>query len=205
MIELNQVYKARGSFRLYVEKLRFNTGLHLISGPNGAGKSTLLQIIASADVPDKGTVSYNGIPYQERLSYVRGRIGFVPGESVPYEDMTALTFLSYMGGLKGVTDSVSHLKLLELFGLKGERGTRVNRLSLGNQRRLMLAQSLLGAPDILVLDEPLTHVDGPEQRRIIALLALYGRARTVIVSSHEPEMWDPNQTVALNNGSPVIA
>jgi ABC-type multidrug transport system ATPase subunit len=142
-------------------------------GPNGAGKSTLLSILAGALAPSEGTV--------ER----RARTGWVPQQSAHYGKLTARENLELFASLEGDDRALVH-KLLEAFELP-ER-VRAGELSVGNRQRLDVAIALLGAPRVLLLDEPTASLD-PEQRRRLWELAAQLRddGGAVLVATHHHE------------------
>jgi len=123
-------------------------------GPNGAGKSTLLALLAGALEPSVGRI--------ERRKGVR--VGWAPQRPAQYGRLSARENLELFARLEGETDPVAAAEqLLAAFELPGEAAPSAN-LSVGNRQRLNLAISLLGNPDVLLLDEPTAALD-PDQRR----------------------------------------
>jgi ABC-type multidrug transport system ATPase subunit len=123
-------------------------------GPNGAGKSTLLSLLAGALEPSAGRI--------ERRKGVR--VGWAPQRPAQYGRLSARENLELFARLEGEADPCAAAQgLLDAFELPGEAAPSAN-LSVGNRQRLNLAISLLGSPDVLLLDEPTAALD-PEQRR----------------------------------------
>lgn len=123
-------------------------------GPNGAGKSTLLSLLAGALEPSSGHV--------ERRKGVR--VGWAPQRPAQYGRLSARENLELFARLEGEHDpKEAAAGLLAEFDLPGEPAPSAN-LSVGNRQRLNLAISLLGDPEVLLLDEPTAALD-PEQRR----------------------------------------
>jgi ABC-2 type transport system ATP-binding protein len=123
-------------------------------GPNGAGKSTLLSLLAGALEPSAGRI--------ERRNGVR--VGWAPQRPAQYGRLSARENLELFARLEGEADpGAAAQRLLDAFELPGEAAPSAN-LSVGNRQRLNLAISLLGSPDVLLLDEPTAALD-PEQRR----------------------------------------
>jgi ABC-2 type transport system ATP-binding protein len=119
----------------------------------------------------------------------RRRIGYLPQEVVFPRGMTAFGFLDYLAVLKEWRDTrrrhAEVRRCLDLVQL-GERGSmKVSKLSGGQRRRLGIAQTLIGSPELLVLDEPTTGLD-PEQRASLRGL-LSGLAGTVLLATHQTE------------------
>jgi ABC-2 type transport system ATP-binding protein len=130
-------------------------------GPNGAGKSTLLAILAGALEPSAGTV--------ERREGLR--IGWVPQRPAHYGRLSARENLELFARLEDERDPrASTRTLLERFGLPDD--TRPSAaLSVGNRQRLNVALSLLGRPDVLLLDEPTASLDPGQRQRLWETLA----------------------------------
>jgi ABC-type multidrug transport system ATPase subunit len=123
-------------------------------GPNGAGKSTLLSLLAGALEPSAGRI--------ERRKGVR--VGWAPQRPAQYGRLSARENLELFARLEGEHDPRGTAEqLLGEFEVPGEAAPSAN-LSVGNRQRLNLAISLLGSPDVLLLDEPTAALD-PEQRR----------------------------------------
>jgi ABC-2 type transport system ATP-binding protein len=125
-------------------------------GPNGAGKSTLLAILAGALEPGEGVV--------ERRDGLR--VGWVPQRPAHYGRLSARENLELFARLEGEADApVAASALLARFALPDD-GRPSAELSVGNRQRLNVALSLLGAPDVLLLDEPTASLDPGQRRRL---------------------------------------
>jgi ABC-2 type transport system ATP-binding protein len=171
--------------------LDLTTGVTGLLGPNGAGKTTLLRILATVAAPDSGDLTVLGedpSSHTGRLAIRRG-LGYLPQEPGLHRSFTCFQFVDYMAILKEWTarrerhDEVR--RVLSVVGLTSVAHTRVGRLSGGMRRRLGIAQALIGAPKLLLLDEPTAGLD-PEQRfRFRDLVGAAGDARTVLLSTHQ--------------------
>jgi ABC-2 type transport system ATP-binding protein len=124
-------------------------------GPNGAGKSTLLSILAGALEPSEGTV--------ERSDGARA--GWVPQRPAYYDRLTARENLELFARLEGepVPNEAAE-QLVRLFDVPPDRPA--STLSVGNRQRLNVAIALLGAPRVLLLDEPTASLDPGQRRRL---------------------------------------
>jgi ABC-2 type transport system ATP-binding protein len=169
--------------------LRIGDGVTALVGVNGAGKSTLLGVLARALCPDQGVVRLDGLDvHRVRRREIAPRIALMPQDFALPGGTRVLDGLAYLAWLHGVPakEAVSRSReLLDDVGLADRSGDKVAALSGGMQRRLALAQALVGGPDVLLLDEPTTGLD-PEQRAVVReLLADPQRqAPITVVSSH---------------------
>ncbi len=170
------------------------SGVTGLIGVNGAGKSTLLNIMCTSLRPSRGTFSLFGSDPSSRLTAVRRRIGYMPQSLNVPGRLTIIDFLGYMAWLRGIPRrerSEAICLAMADADLSELSGHRVNQLSGGMHRRLLLAQALLGHPDLLLLDEPTAGLD-PEQRlRLRALVGELDWAKSVVVSSHLMEDLTP--------------
>ncbi|TAN02870.1 MAG: ABC transporter ATP-binding protein [Rhodanobacteraceae bacterium] len=156
-------------------------------GVNGAGKSTTLAIIAGVLRPDSGSVRIDGRDAIDDARSMRERIGWVP-ESVPlWPELTVIEALDACGRLRGLATSTRkaacerELARLELTTVARRL---CGQLSLGQKRRVGLAQALLHEPDLLVLDEPGNGLDPVQTAQLRELIGMLRPKRGIILSSH---------------------
>jgi ABC-2 type transport system ATP-binding protein len=190
---LESVSKSFGrTVALRPTSLDLTPGVVGLLGPNGAGKTTMLRLLATALPPSSGRIVVAGhevtASHADRTA-ARRCIGFLPQEVVFPRGMTAFGFLDYVAVLKEWRDTEErHQEVRRVLGLVqlADRGARkVTALSGGQRRRLAIAQAMIGAPELLILDEPTTGLD-PEQRASLRRL-LSGLAGTVVISTHQTE------------------
>lgn len=193
-IELRTLSKSYGSTSA-VDGLDWSGGKGVIGllGPNGAGKSTLLRMLATVLAQDSGTIRVFGLDpgvADERLA-IRRRLGYLPQEAGLYRSFTAFDLVDYVAVLKEITDrSVRRdevRRVLDDVGLADDMHRRIRTLSGGMQRRVALAASLLGHPDLLVLDEPSAGLDPDQRLRLRTVLSDVGRRATVLLSTHQTD------------------
>ena len=168
-------------------------GITGLLGPNGAGKTTMLRILATALAPDGGELSVLGEDPAESAGRVavRRRLGYVPQETGFPRGFTAFAFVDYMAILKEWDDATSRhrevRRVLELVGLGDVATKRISALSGGQRRRVVLAQAMLGRPELLVLDEPTAGLDPAQRGRLRDVLGEAGESATVLISTHQTE------------------
>src|SRR5262249_38034421 len=131
-------------------------------GPNGSGKSTILRLVTGYLRPTAGTVRVAGIDVVLNGTLARRSIGYVPESAPLYGHMRVSEFPSFMGRMRGlkeeslaraIDDAIARL------GLGSVREAIIERLSHGYRQRVSLAQAVLHAPQLLVLDEPSNGLD----------------------------------------------
>lgn len=151
-------------------------------GHNGAGKTSMLKILLGLSRPTEGVVKVLG--EDPALGRMRGRIGFLPENVAFSPTLTGRELLAFYARLKGARPSVS-FTLLERVGL-GEAASRpIRTYSKGMRQRLGLAQALIGAPRLLLLDEPTTGLDAAIRQSFYEIvLELRNAGATVLLSSH---------------------
>ena len=193
-VEVRDLVKRYGrSEALRGIELEIDTGVVGLLGPNGAGKTTLLRILATSLSPTSGTVRVLGDDPSDaggRLA-IRRRLGYVPQEVGLYETFTVFDFVDYIAILKELTDRRARRdevrRVIDAVDLGDVASMRIRKLSGGMRRRVTLAQSLLGRPDVLVLDEPTVGLD-PEQRlRFRQIVSEHADRRCVVLSTHMTE------------------
>ncbi|MGA1409542.1 MAG: ABC transporter ATP-binding protein [Prochlorotrichaceae cyanobacterium] len=164
--------------------------LYGLIGPNGAGKTTLIQLLAVAQEPTLGEISFFG----ERLRtdrpqpHLKRQIGYLPDDFPVYEDLSVWNYLDYFARLYQLRGKARQRRLqevLELVNLTHKRHSLTSQLSRGMKQRLGLARTIIHDPAILLLDEPVSGLDPiarQEFREVMAILHSLGT--TILISSH---------------------
>lgn len=155
-------------------------------GPNGAGKTTTVEMLEGLNEPDAGTIEILGRTWKHHPRALRERIGLQLQETQLNEKLTVLeTIRMFRSFYAKGTDPES---VLDTVGLREKADAWVRKLSGGQKQRLSLACALVGAPEILFLDEPTTGLD-PQSRRQLWELVEGFRARglTVLLTTHYME------------------
>jgi heme exporter protein A len=165
----------------------------LVLGENGSGKTTLLRILAGLLRPTTGTVLLDGRPLRTSDVAARRLLGFLSHRSHMYDELTVRENLRFAARLHGLPDAEATIsQALREVGLEERGNDRMSRLSRGLQQRGAISRAFLHAPQVLLLDEPFTALDGPSADRIRAWIA--GRAANrcaVVLVTHQPgTIWD---------------
>lgn len=167
--------------------LTLSEGIYGFLGPNGAGKSTLMNILTGNLNATSGTVTYDGQPISNMGMEYRRKLGYMPQQQSLYPTFTVKRFLSYMAALRGMTKAEAKERIpivLEQVELTEFADRKIVALSGGMKQRLLIAQAILGDPEILILDEPTAGLD-PKQRIVIRnLIASIALHKIVIIATH---------------------
>ena len=157
-------------------------------GPNGAGKTTTMKMIYGAAVPTSGELKVAGLDARRAERDVKRRIGVVPQENNLDEDLKVEENLLVYGRYFDLPRKVVRQRaaeLLEFVQLSERADARVEQLSGGMKRRLLIARALVNDPDLVVLDEPTTGLD-PQARHLVwnKLRQLASEGKTLILTTH---------------------
>ncbi len=185
---LNKTYK-NGPTAVDNVTLSINSGeIFTIMGPNGAGKTTLIRIIATQLMPSDGHVRVCGYDVVHETAEVRRNIAVVPQEVMTYGQLTPHEYAYFFSRLHG-NDARNAAKLadqaLDYTLLQEQRDTPCIKLSLGQQRRAVIASALSSNASVLILDEPTTGLD-PIARQSVwtALRELTAQGKTILLTTH---------------------
>ncbi|MEZ4669676.1 MAG: ABC transporter ATP-binding protein [Anaerolineae bacterium] len=187
MIEVHDLVKKYGSATA-VKGISFSAHPGQVTGflgPNGAGKTTTMRMLTGFLPPTSGSAMVAGYNVFDQSMEVRKRVGYLP-ESVPlYRDMTALSYLMYMGEIRGIPNRrAKALETLERVALAERANSRIRTLSKGMRQRVGLAQALLHDPEVLILDEPTIGLDPLQVLELRELVRELGRSHTLLFSTH---------------------
>jgi ABC-2 type transport system ATP-binding protein len=155
-------------------------------GHNGAGKTTTINCILDLVHPDGGEVRIFDKPGTEIQS--RAKVGYLPERPYFFEHLTGRELLEFYGKLLSVAPEKKNIQmasLLEKTGMSEAADRPLRKYSKGMLQRIGLAQALLGEPDLLILDEPMSGLDPIGRREVRQLLQeLKAEGKTIILSSH---------------------
>jgi cell division transport system ATP-binding protein len=189
----------RGAEVLHDVDLELDRGeLVLLRGPSGAGKTSLLRLLALIQAPCRGRISLLGrdptaIGREERTA-LRRRIGMV------FQDIRLLDHLSSFDNVAlplrlhgGRDDQIAGFvsEMLAWFGLTEAMEAKPPTLSMGQRQLIAIARAIVTRPDLLLCDDPISHIDHERRRRLMNLLAkLRKLGTTVVIATHDEHLVD---------------
>jgi len=192
-LTINNVSKSYGTnLALNCFSAELTPGIYALLGPNGSGKSTLMNILTDNLKADSGEITYTddtgstenvlhmGVRFREKL-------GFMPQYPGLYPNFTVERFLWYMAALKGMTKEDAQVeipRILAAVELDDVPKRKIGALSGGMKQRLTLAQSVLGDPAILILDEPTAGLDPKQRIAIRNYIAKIAFDKIVLIATH---------------------
>ena len=167
----------------------FAPGITGLIGANGAGKSTLIKILLGLVSPTSGRASVLGRDTAVGAERIRTLTGYMPEHDCLPPDVTGTEFVAHMGRMSGLPATAARERAAESLrhvGLHEERYRLIGTYSTGMKQRVKLAQTLVGDPRLLLLDEPTTGLDPGGRAAMLELIARIGGefGISIVVSSH---------------------
>lgn len=158
-----------------------------VLGPNGSGKTTLLRVLAGLLRPSGGEAVVLGCPLPQQTWRLRGRVGYLGHRPSLYRDLTPrenLRLAARLHGLEGAEERIG--AALEAVLMSARASDRVSELSAGMAQRVAACAAVLHGPELLLLDEPDSHLDAGA-RELVGALTGPAPGRTRVLVSHERE------------------
>ena len=209
MIKVKNLTKKYGS-NVALDNVSFSVKAGEIAGflgPNGAGKTTTMNIITGYLSSTSATVTIEGYDILDQPTEAKKRIGYLPEVPPLYPDMTVNEYLQFIYELKRATQKKeAHFnEICDLTGISAVRGRLIKNLSKGYRQRVGIAQTLVGNPPVLILDEPTVGLDPKQIIEVRSLIKKLGKKHTVILSSHILSEVQAicDRIIVLNNGKLV--
>ena len=189
--------------------LDINKGeIFALLGPNGAGKTTLISIICGIVTPSAGTVLVNGNDIIKDYRLTRSEIGLVPQELTLEQFENVFSNVCYTRGLYGKSPNPEYIeKILKELSLWDKKNSRINELSGGMKRRVLIAKALSHEPSILFLDEPTAGVDVELRQDMWKVVeSLRKTGVTIILTTHYIEEAEAiaDRVGVINNGEMIV-
>lgn len=207
MIKVNQVSRAYGD-SLAVNRVSFDIPSGQIVGllgHNGAGKTTIMKMLSGYLEPSSGSIEIDAIDLEQHPRQVQQVLGYLPENLPVYPDMRVADYLDYAATLKGLrgtaaTDSLK--RAIRDTELQGRLGDPIATLSRGYKQRVGVAQAILGAPKVLILDEPTNGLDPGQTQHMRDLIKALAANATIILSTHIMQEVDAicDRALILNQG-----
>lgn len=177
-----------GVLALDCVSLTIGKGMFGLLGPNGAGKSTLMRILATLQDADSGTVTLGDKDVLNDKDSVRKTLGYLPQEFGVYPHVSTQVLLDHLALLKGFTNRGERRDMVEQLLVKTNltelRKKSVSSFSGGMRQRFGIAQSLIGNPSLVIVDEPTAGLDPGERNRFYNILSELGEDTILILSTH---------------------
>lgn len=157
-------------------------------GPNGAGKSTTLKCLTGMLPYREGTVEVFGVPVKGDATEAKTKFGFVTDDHAVFSKMTGLEYVAFMADVYGVgrREREERFALLsERFALGGKAGALISSYSHGMKQKICMIGSLIHAPSLWILDEPMLGLDPSSMRSVSEFMKDYAAAgNAVLFSTH---------------------
>jgi len=177
-------------------------------GPNGAGKTTLISIICGIVTPSIGTVEVGNYDIIKDYRKTRSQIGLVPQELTLEQFEIVYNNVSYTRGLYGKPPNPQHIeKILKDLSLWDKKDSKINELSGGMKRRVLIAKALSHEPSVLFLDEPTAGVDVELRKDMWEVIKnLRNKGVTIILTTHYIEEAEAiaDRVAVINKGEMII-
>lgn len=177
-------------------------------GPNGAGKTTLLRMITGIFLPDEGSITLNGKPFEPLRD--NGLIGYMPEERGLYKKMKIGEQVLYLAQLKGLSkkEAMENIKTWFIkFQMESWWNKKVEDLSKGMSQKLQFVTTVVHNPKLIILDEPFSGLD-PVNANLIKdeIFNLAKAGATIIFSTHRMEQVEEicDQIILVNKGNKIL-
>lgn len=180
-------YRGRKNYAVQDVNFELRKGeFHGFIGANGAGKTTTIKSLIGAYAHWEGDIKVFGI--KNTLIAAKKRIGYIPEAANFPKNLTALQYITHMSNLAGIPfkeAKVMAKKNLEEFGLGPVMHKKPTTFSSGQKKKVLLAQALVGNPDIIIMDEPAANLDPKARGEFFnELKKLQKEGKTIFISSH---------------------
>lgn len=172
-------------------------------GSNGSGKTTTIRALLGIYQADSGELLINGEEFSPEKF---GAIGYLPEERGLYKKEKVIDVMQYFGRLKGLSKKEAQefsKKYLERVGLENKANLNIDKLSGGQQQKIQLGITIMGKPDLLILDEPTKGFDPVNRQLLMDIIAEENaRGATIVMVTHQMEEVEKicNRALLLKDG-----
>ncbi len=188
-VSLNKICKSYGAKKIINNfSYQFGNGCHVLIGQNGSGKSTLLKLICGAENINSGDIQFNTFELKRNEQAFKQQLGYAPDKLMIYPFLTGQEFLDMIFSIKNIKDKNSIDEILTGFRITPYLTYRLEEMSLGNQKKFILAAAFIGNPNLLLLDEPTNEIDVDSKAYLTSLIEQKSQeGKIIICSSHDEE------------------
>ena len=187
IVELNKIRKVYDT-KVAVEGLSLTIEpgtMFGLLGPNGSGKTSSIRMMIGMTVPDSGTVSLFGKPFERASLH---RVGYLPEERGLYKKMKVVDQLVFLGQLHGLTEATARARALvwcERMEISEAIEKKTEELSKGMQQKIQFIAALLHEPELIIMDEPFSGLDPVNATLLMdTLVELRGEGKAILFSTH---------------------
>ncbi|PJZ78278.1 ABC transporter ATP-binding protein [Leptospira neocaledonica] len=207
MIKVRNLSKFYGE-KLAIDRLNFELKegeIVGLLGLNGAGKTTTIRILTGYLMATDGLCELNGLNTFEHPLDVKKKIGYLPETPPLYPELTVIEYLTFAARIKQISEEDLSSELNRVLGLTDLNQVKekvIETLSLGFRKRVGIAQAILGNPEIIIMDEPISGLDPKQIVEIRNLIHGLKEKHTILLSSHIlPEVYKTcNRFLFLHKG-----
>lgn len=207
MIKVRNLSKFYGE-KLAIDRLNFELKegeIVGLLGLNGAGKTTTIRILTGYLMATDGLCELNGLNTFEHPLDVKRKIGYLPETPPLYPELTVIEYLTFAARIKQISEEDLSSELNRVLGLTDLTQVKekvIETLSLGFRKRVGIAQAILGNPEIIIMDEPISGLDPKQIVEIRNLIHGLKEKHTILLSSHIlPEVYKTcNRFLFLHKG-----
>ena len=209
LLEIKEIVKRRGEESVLCGlSLDFKEkGIYGVLGAEGAGKTTLAEIICGCRDKDDGEITVDGEKMSRSAYKLKTRVRLVPTDLVADGSMTPVEYLDFVGDSLGVESDKKYRQIkeaIELVGLEEQQNKTLSAIGAAARCKLAIAASLIGNPEIIIVDEPFSAVESTAMTEMYDLLKMLGKIKTVVLFSHKPsEVKTVCDSVAIMSGGKI--